>query len=213
MNAIFQMLMVLVFANLVSQAGAQDLGTKKGKELYDKKCRFCHMEGANGKPGFGTSLSNKEFLSIVSADWLKKVIETGVQGTTMPPQPKLGDESIRAIVSYVQSLSPLSGTRAKEVSSQPPSKGNAKSGKALFADICSTCHGETGTGYDAGGSGPAIGTQGFLNLVSDGFIRTTIKEGRSNTKMQGFSGPSGLANLSDRETEDIIAYLRTVPAK
>jgi len=213
MKAIFQMLMVLVFANLVSQADAQDLGVNKGKELYQKKCRFCHQEGANGKPGVGTSLSNKEFLSIVSADWLKKVIETGVPGTNMPPQKKLGDENIRAIVSYVQSLSPLSGTRAKEVVSQPPSKGNAKSGKVLFASVCSTCHGETGTGYDAGGSGPAIGTQGFLNMVSDGFIRTTIKEGRSNTMMRGFSGPSGLANLSDRETEDIIAYLRTVPTK
>jgi len=29
--------------------------------------------------------------------------------------------------------------------------------------------------------------------------------------MLGFSGPSGLANLSDREIDDIIVYLRALP--
>lgn len=213
MKAIFQMLMALVFANLVSQASAQDLGSKKGKELFEQKCMSCHLEGAGGKPGYAPSLSSKEFLSMVSADWLKKVIETGVEGTAMTPKKNLGEENIKAIVSYVQSLSHLSGSRAQLVNSQPASKGDAKAGKVLFNDICSTCHGETGTGYDAGGSGPAIGSPGFLNLVSDGYIRTTIREGRSNTKMRSFAGFNGLANLTDRETEDIIAYLRTAPGK
>ena len=150
---------------------------------------------------------------MVSADELARTIREGVEETNMTPKKDLGEENIRAIVSYLQSLSPLSGTRAKEVASQPPSRGNARSGKAVFGDICADCHGDAGIGFDAGGSGPAIGTHGFLNLETDGYIRTTIKEGRSNTKMRGFSGPSGLANLSDQEIEDIIAYLRTVPAK
>jgi cytochrome c oxidase cbb3-type subunit 3 len=213
MNAIFHMLMALVFANLVSQAGAQDLGTKKGKELFDINCVGCHQEGADGKPGFAPSLSNKEFLSMVSADEMARTIREGIEETNMTPKKDLGEENIRAIVSYLQSLSPLSGTRAKEVAGQPPSKGNAQSGKVMFAEICSDCHGDAGIGFDAGGSGPAIGTHGFLNLETDGYIRTTIKEGRSNTKMRGFSGSSGLANLSDSEIEDIIAYLRTVPGK
>lgn len=213
MKAIFQMLAALVFANLVSQAGAQDLGVRKGKELFDINCSGCHQEGANGQPGFAPSLSNKEFLSMVSADYLTSTIRAGIEGTNMTSKKDLGDENIRAIVSYLQSLSPLSGTRAKEVASQPSSRGNAQSGKVMFGEICADCHGDTGIGYDAGGSGPAIGTHGFLDLESDGYIRTTIKEGRSNTKMRGFSGPSGLANLSDQEIEDIIAYLRTVPAK
>lgn len=213
MNAIFRMLMALVFANLVSQASAADLGTKKGKELYDINCAGCHQEGADGMPGFAPSLSNKEFLSMTSAEYLLRVINTGVDGTAMQSKKELGDENIKAIVSYLQSLSPTSGKRAKEVAAQPASKGNAKLGKALFDDICSTCHGETGTGYDAGGSGPAIATRAFLNLVSDGYIRTTMKEGRSGTKMRSFSGFNGLANINTQETEDIIAYLRTAPGK
>ena len=150
---------------------------------------------------------------MVSADDMARTIRAGIDGTNMTSKKDLGEENIRAIVSYLQSLSPLSGTRAKEVASQPPSRGNTQSGKVMFAEICSDCHGDAGIGFDAGGSGPAIGTHGFLNLETDGYIRTTVKEGRSNTKMRGFSGPSALANLSDQEIEDIVAYLRTVPAK
>ena len=54
----------------------------------------------------------------------------------------------------------------------------------------------------------AIGLPGFLDKASDGFIRETIKNGRSNTRMRGFQGSDGLANLSDREIDDIIVYLR-----
>ena len=73
------------------------------------------------------------------------------------------------------------------------------------------CHGPKGNGYSAGGTGTAIGKAGFLDKVTDGFIRTTIKEGRSNTRMRGFHGANGLANLGNREIDDIIVYLRTIP--
>src|SRR4030066_812840 len=118
MNAKLQVLMALVFASLVSQAGAQDLGIKKGKALYEQYCIGCHQAGAVGKVGFATSLSNNEFLSIVSADYLVATIRDGIEGTGMGPQAALGDEKIRAIVSYLQSLSPVSGSRSEEVAKQ-----------------------------------------------------------------------------------------------
>lgn len=213
MNAKFQVLLALVFASLVSQAGAQDWGIKKGKELYDTSCSGCHQPGAIGKAGFAPSLSNNEFLSIVSADYLFSTIKEGIEGTGMGPQEYLGDENIHAIVSYLQSLSPVSGRRSEEVAKQPPARGDAKKGAVIFHDICSTCHGPAGIGFEAGGSGPAIGTPGFLKKASDGYIRTTIKEGRGNTMMKGFVGPEGLANLNSQEIEDIVTYLRTAPAK
>lgn len=213
MNAKFQVLAALVFASLVSQAGAQDLGTKKGKALYEINCIGCHQAGAVGKVGFAPSLSNNEFLSIVSADYLADTIKTGIEGTGMASQAALGDENIRAIVSYLQSLSPVAGRRAEEVANQPSARGDAQKGAVMFQEICSDCHGPRGIGFDAGGSGPAIGTPGFLKHASDGYIRSTIKEGRSNTMMRGFSGPAGLANLTNQEIEDIITYLRTAPAK
>jgi cytochrome c oxidase cbb3-type subunit 3 len=68
-------------------------------------------------------------------------------------------------------------------------------------------------GYEAGGTGTAIGNPGFLNKVSDGFLRETIKKGRSNTRMLPHQGPAGLANLSNQEIDDIIVYLRTLAKK
>ena len=92
--------------------------------------------------------------------------------------------------------------------SQPDAHGDPRLGKQWYEYICSTCHGLAGDGYEAGGTGTAIGLPGFLNKVSDGFIRETIKYGRSNTRMLSFQGPAGLANLTDEEIDDIIVYLR-----
>ena len=64
-----------------------------------------------------------------------------------------------------------------------------------------------------GGAGTAICKPGFLGRVTDGFLRTTIKEGRSNTRMLGFKGPAAMANLSDDEIDDIIVYLRSLETK
>jgi cytochrome c oxidase cbb3-type subunit 3 len=67
-----------------------------------------------------------------------------------------------------------------------------------------------GDGYDAGGTGTAIGLPSFLDKASDGFIRETIAHGRSNTRMLPFKGPEALAALTDREIDDIIVYLRSL---
>ncbi len=101
--------------------------------------------------------------------------------------------------------------RSAEVDSQPDAHGDPRLGKQWFDYICSTCHGVKGDGYAAGGTGTAIGKLGFLGKVSDGYIRTTIKEGRSNTRMLSFQGPAGLANLTNEEIDDIIVYLRSLP--
>nr|MBC8452103.1 cytochrome c [Rhodospirillaceae bacterium] len=82
-------------------------------------------------------------------------------------------------------------------------------GKQWYENICSTCHGSDGNGYESEGAGTAIGLPGFLDKASDGFIRETIKKGRSNTRMLAFQGPAGLADLSDQEIDDIIVYLRS----
>ena len=118
-------------------------------------------------------------------------------------------KNIKAIVTFLRSHTQLKNVSA-QVDKQPDAHGDPRLGKQWFDYICSTCHGVAGDGYIAGGTGTAIGKPGFLNKVSDGFIRTTIKDGRSNTRMLGFHGPEGLANLSDREIDDIIVYLRSL---
>ena len=179
----------------------------QGKDLYQTNCIFCHQADAIGKPGFAPSLTNPEFLSSVSDEFLLGTIRDGRLGTGMPPFAHLGEDGIRAIGVYLRAYAALPD-RSAEIDSQPEARGDPRAGKRLFDGICATCHGPHGDGYIAGGTGTAIGKAGFLKMASDGFIRNTIKYGRSNTRMLGFSGPAGLANLSDQEIDDIIVYLR-----
>lgn len=186
----------------------------EGKRLYAQNCIFCHQPDAIGKPGIAPSLRNAEFLSVASDKFLLSTIRDGRAGTGMPPYSHMGKQKIEAIVAYLRSHAKLTH-RSVVIDAQPVTQGDARLGKLWFDQVCLTCHGTNGDGYAAGGTGTAIGKAGFLSKVTDGFIRTTIKEGRTNTRMLGFFGvgPTQMADLSEREIDDIIAYLRTVPSK
>jgi len=179
-----------------------------GKKQFAENCAICHQADAIGKPGVAPSLTNPELLSIGSDKFFMATIRDGREDTGMPPFGHLGRKNVRAIVTYLRSKAKLPN-RSEEVDAQPESHGDPRLGKQWYVNICSTCHGTDGNGYESEGAGTAIGLPGFLNKVSDGFLRETIKYGRSNTRMLAFQGPAGLANLSDQEIEDIIVYLRS----
>ena len=180
---------------------------RNGMELFNENCAVCHQADAIGEPGVAPSLTNPELLSVASDKFFEGTIRDGREDTGMPPFAHLGQKNLRAIVAYLRSHA-NGPSRAAEVAAQPDAHGDPRLGKQWYDYICSTCHGLSGDGYEAGGTGTAIGLPGFLDKVSDGFIRETIKKGRSNTRMLAFQGPAGLANLSDREIDDIIVYLR-----
>lgn len=181
----------------------------QGERIYNQNCSMCHQADAIGKPGFAPSLTNPELLSTASDKFFEGTIRDGRTGTGMPPFSHLGRKNVKAIVAYLRSHSQKPNRSAK-IDKQPDAHGDPRLGKQWYDYICSTCHGVEGDGYAAGGTGTAIGKPGFLNKVSDGFIRTTVKQGRSNTRMLGFQGPDGLADLSNREIDDIIVYLRSL---
>ncbi len=185
---------------------------KKGEELFVENCEICHQADAIGEPGVAPSLTNPELLSISSDKFFMSTIRDGRVDTSMMPFSHLGRKNVRAIVAYLRSHA-KGPNQAKKVENQPDAHGDPRLGRQWYNYICSTCHGVRGDGYEAGGTGTAIGLPGFLNKVSDGFIRETIKKGRSNTRMLAFQGSAGLANLSDQEIDDIIVYLRGLVKK
>ena len=202
-------LIVLFAGSSQSVQAASPAVIKKGEQLYNQNCVFCHQEDAIGKAGFAPSLTNPELLSISSNKFFEGTIRDGRAGTGMPPFAHLGRKDVKAIVAYLRSHTKLPN-RSRKVDAQPRSYGDARKGKVWFDDVCSTCHGLNGDGYAAGGTGTAIGNASFLSKASDGFIRETIKYGRSNTRMIGYSGPEAMANLNDKEIDDIIAYMRSL---
>jgi len=198
-----------------ASAGFAEQATKAtlnlGKNLFDENCVVCHQADAIGEPGIAPSLTNPELLSISSDKFLMSTIRDGRADTSMMPFDHLGRKNVRAIVAYLRSHA-NGPNRSEEVDAQPDAHGDPRLGEQWYNNICSTCHGVDGDGYEAGGTGTAIGLAGFLDKASDGFIRETIKHGRSNTRMLPFQGPTGLANLTDEEIDDIIVYLRGLAA-
>ncbi|MCP4934442.1 MAG: c-type cytochrome [bacterium] len=195
---------------LVTRADAATVSpavVKLGETLFKQNCEICHQADAIGKPGVAPSLINPELLSISSDKFLEGTIRDGREDTGMAPFAHLGRSKVQAIVQYLRSHQTLPD-RSSEVDNQPDAHGDPRLGQQWYNNICSTCHGVAGDGYIAGGTGTAIGLKGFLNKATDGFIRETIKYGRSNTRMLGFQGPTAMANLSDQEIDDIIVYLR-----
>ena len=199
----------LAFGGAGHAQTATPLMLKTGEEQFIENCEVCHQADAIGEPGVAPSLTNPELLSISSDKFLMGTIRDGREDTGMPPFDHLGRKDVRAIVAYLRSHA-RKPNRAEEIDAQPDAHGDPRLGKQWYDYICSTCHGLSGDGYEAGGTGTAIGLPGFLNKASDGFIRETIKHGRSNTRMMSFQGPAGLANLSDQEIDDIIVYLRSL---
>lgn len=78
--------------------------------------------------------------------------------------------------------------------------GDIDVGRAVYAEHCASCHGESGEG----GSGTALGNSAMLSLTTDKFIRYAIEHGRDGTEMAGYSGV-----LSDEEIDGVTAFLRS----
>jgi len=207
-RSLFSVIVAFVVAPtfMASQVNAADKAIEEGARIYAQSCAVCHQADAIGKPGFAPSLSNPEFLSVASDRFILETMLGGRPGTGMPSFAYLGADKGQSVLAYLRSFATLPD-RSAAVDAEPASKGDVQRGKESFDLICSTCHGRKGDGYLAGGTGTAIGRAGTMTPASDGFLRETIKNGRSNTRMLGFSGPEGMANLSDQEIDDIIVYL------
>ena len=130
----------------------------------------------------------------------------------MAPWSTLSEKELAGVIAYIRVGNE---DYVSELSQDPDLKipGAAGKGEITFATFCASCHGPNAEGYAAGGSGPAIGLAGFLSVASDDFIMQTVKHGRSGTAMLPFVGAKGLANLTEGNVGDVIAYLRTLPGK
>jgi len=79
-------------------------------------------------------------------------------------------------------------------------------GKRLFTRHCAGCHGPEGKGdgYKLLGADPANLTAPATRKKSDSALLTTIHEGKPNM-------PSWKGLLSDRDIQNVLAYIRTLP--
>jgi len=179
----------------------------RGQVLF-AVCGACHGAQGEGRQGMGPRLNSNTFLAAASDDFLVRTIRQGRAGTTMMAWGALYPaEDIQSLVAYIRSLNSTPVATLNET----PINGDAARGAALYASICSACHGRTGAGYQETANGTGIGRAAFLDSVSNGFLRHIIKHGKSGTKMRPFDQSSkvAVANLTDQQVDDVIAHLRS----
>jgi mono/diheme cytochrome c family protein len=83
----------------------------------------------------------------------------------------------------------------------------------VYAERCSTCHGDAGRGDGLAGRGldPAprdFGDTGWQARTSDERVRRVIRSGGRAAGLSG--GMAAHADLSDAELDTLVAYIRSV---
>lgn len=138
-----------------------------GQRIYASNCSICHGSTAQGALGF-PNLTDTDWLYGGSAAAIKHTILNGRNGA-MPAnglKPNMTATERSDITAHVLSLS---GREAA---------GDAKKGKALYAQACAACHAADGSGNQAVGA-PNLTDNIWLYGGSEKQIEFTIENGRA----------------------------------
>jgi cytochrome c oxidase cbb3-type subunit III len=177
--------------------------------LYSQNCAGCH--GARGRGGAAIALANPVYLDIVDQGAMRKVIETGIHGTSMSAFAQsaggmLTDKQIDVITSGILSNwsqnGILDGSNAPSYAAN--TAGNAGHGELVYRTYCASCHGQSGQG---GPKGSAITGDSFLALVSDQELRTVVIVGRPELGAPDWRGNVPGKPMTDQEITDVVAWL------
>ena len=202
----------LVVAGLVGATPAvRDIGitpekVEVGRQIF-AICQPCHGMTGEGLTSTGPRLNSTTFLAGASDDMLRQTITHGRTGTPMVNwETTYSPEQIESVIAFIRSWQEVEPADLDD----SPLTGNAANGEQLFGPLCASCHGRRGEGFEAGSSGSGIGGRGVLDVVSDGYLRYIVREGKTLTAMRPyrFGSAMTIADLTDQEIDDIIVYLR-----
>lgn len=193
--------------------------------LFGKNCSGCH--GVDGQFGPAPPLNDQLFQTIISDEQLTHIVVAGRTDTLMPAFAEshggtLTDEQISILVKGIRQQwaktlkHPIQDLPIYQIASDDPAgirKADVAGGATVFEKVCSMCHGEQGSGGDAGAiTGPAFG-----KLISDQLLRRTIITGRADLGMPDFVDNGSLSELNrplePQEIIDVAAYVRSIQRK
>ncbi|MFO0608325.1 MAG: c-type cytochrome [Polyangiales bacterium] len=181
----------------------ENASVRHGRALYARYCALCHGRRLQGYAAdHANALGNQHFLSLATPGFLRAAIREGRPGTPMSAWGRaaggpLTDAQVDDLVAFLRSRARRPLRAAAEF--VPP--GDITAGRAAWAQHCQRCHGDRGQGSTIATS---VAHPNFLNTVSDGFLRTTILEGRPGTAMPSFR------TLPPATVDSLVRLLRTL---
>lgn len=190
------------------RAKTPEANVVKGAQVY-ASCIACHGAKGEGKLEMNApSIGHQE-------DWYVerqlKAFRSGVRaahpldsiGRTMTPFAKmLSDNDITDLNGYLKTLNPPPP--------EPTITGNVSRGKALYNDVCGSCHGAKAQGNLALNSPRLTGTQdGYLKRQLQNYkndIRGTHPDDTYGAQMH----PMAALLVDEESIDNVVAYIQTL---
>jgi cbb3-type cytochrome c oxidase subunit III len=212
---------------LDSRVGAPKLVEAKAL-FHSLGCRGCHkVGGVGGDDGPDLTAAGERdpgqtnFTHVPGerslANWWAEHFRSPAAVVPGSAMPALGtsEEDIHLLTHYVFSLRrgkfpeafwPKDRIRAERFGERE----FATDGATLYTSFCSACHGPSGEGmrYPGMPSFPAIGNPDFLDIASDDFIASAVKQGRPGRRMPAWGEKDG--GLRPAEVDAVVAHVRTL---
>jgi cytochrome c oxidase cbb3-type subunit 3 len=136
-----------------------------GRRLFVTNCAVCHGADGHGSRGF-PNLADTIWHWGGSPEQIEQTITQGRQAAMPPWGPALGEDGVKAVATYVRSLSGKTGDPAL-----------IAAGKEKFQTLCVACHGPDGKGNPMLGA-PDLTDDYWLYGGSQEAIETSIRNGR-----------------------------------
>ncbi|HBG46443.1 MAG TPA: hypothetical protein DDW94_05570 [Deltaproteobacteria bacterium] len=236
---------LLMLAAFTGQSSFAAEGLENGKAIYEKRCWWCHgKEGAGDGPASQhlnppprdltlglykwkstpfdeLSPSDDDFYNMIAGGPDRGIHGwTGLGDTSMPGWADLlSRQDIKDVAAYIKTFAGLEKALKPPVSLSgkiSPDKDGLLSGRKLFKDNCSECHGEAGRGdgtkklKDDWGARtwPRDLTKGWTfrmgNRPEDIYTRVTV--GIPGTQMPSFADPASRKVMTEAERWEVANY-------
>jgi putative heme-binding domain-containing protein len=145
-------------APLAQQHSYTPLQIEEGRKLYEANCGRCHGDNGSGIPNADLF---KQIRRATTDEDIAKLIQTGIQGTAMPPTPLTTEQAMNT-VAFLRSLvgvAPAAAGGAGGTTRSDAMAGDPARGKAIFTGKggCTGCHMAEGAGGTTGPNLSAIG--------------------------------------------------------
>lgn len=191
---------LVALAAMDQSEDVKNYALNSGEATFATFCAQCHGSGAAGNVGYPNLLDNDwlwggsiEDIALTVTHGIRNTDDDDARFSEMPAfgEDYLSDEEITNVVAYVGSLAGLEF------------EGNVGEGEVVFADNCSSCHMEDGTGDRA---------QGAPNLTDAIWLYGDSQEAITHSVSTGPYGvmPNWNTRLDEAEIKAVAAYVHSL---
>jgi cytochrome c553 len=190
----------------------------KGAGHYETTCLQCHGGPGRDKPPTVTVMTpappelDERHLARWSPEELFAIVKHGIKFTGMPGWPaQQRDDEIWAMVAFLRRLPALDADAYRRlvlgdvVHSERSGESAVEPAPARVRNLCSRCHGTTGTGRSRGAI-PSIAGQ------RSSYLYASLQAFRERQRFSAIMSEVA-ATLSDDEMREVAAYYERLPAR